>query len=634
MKKNILTILVIALLLVPFISQANEPIFVDDGSGNGSGSGENGCETGGFFNTITGELCVTVPGDTGNTGTGNNATSSGTSTKSNLFVDTIKADNIAQNTATLYGVGGDVTTLNPTFPITAYFRYSKSAISPIFCNDIYGLNMVATGDIFLDEVSTTKDTYIPALKKNVLLKSFSQQIFNLSPNTTYYYCAIISDRNNIAYGGESIVKQFHTNCYNTTVETKLPATNIKSTSASLKGSYCSPKNNLDGAITNTKVTTYFEYINTTCPKGWTGWPLCKDSKSSGVCPKGWTGVWPECTAVWTTVGEQKYDMGNYANLYGDIKSNLSGLTPDTEYKFGAVVETTNSKEETKTTKGTFFTFKTIPGSGGGGSSGCTGAGCPTTPTTCRNGATNYPTCNLICLPGASCTCINGATNPPTCTKESGTGCLPGSACYTDWGPGGPDTGTWTSGDGGGTGTWGTGTDSGTWTTTWGTGGTGTVTWTGTGNGTGTWIGSSGSGTWTNGRGTGGAGTGTWRNLALGQTATPPSDAIVRYHEGIETVFTRQILANSNFAKLYGYQDGTSLQTFAEDLSHLFAKTFGYINREGKEIRVSPPDIAAYQLQLIGNRLTVYEYFGNKIIDIRNMTTTFKNASNYEYYFKK
>ena len=58
------------------------------------------------------------------------------------------------------------------------------------------------------------------------------------------------------------------------------------------------------------------------------------------------------------------------------------------------------------------------------------------------------------------------------------------------------------------------------------------------------------------------------------------------------------------------------------------------NENGKEIRVSFPDVAAYQLQLVGNKLTVYEYYNNKVVDVQNVTTTFKNISNYEYYFKK
>ena len=195
-------------------------------------------------------------------------------------------------------------------------------------------------------------------------------------------------------------------------------------------------------------------------------------------------------------------------------------------------------------------------------------------------------------------------------------------------------GTWSSGNGGNSGTWSTGIDSGTWVTTSGTGGTGVVTWTGTGNGVGAWSGATGSGTWSNGRGAGSAGTGVWSNLILGQNATPPNDAIVRYHEGIETVFTRQILANPTYLETFGYQAGTDLSTFAWNLSDQLARMFGYVNENGREIRVSLPDIAAYQLQLEGNKLTVYEYYDGRIVDIRNATTVFKTASGYEYYFQK
>ncbi len=123
-------------------------------------------------------------------------------------------------------------------------------------------------------------------------------------------------------------------------------------------------------------------------------------------------------------------------------------------------------------------------------------------------------------------------------------------------------------------------------------------------------------------------------LTLGQTNTPPTDAVVHQKEGIETVFARQISANIDFAKIYGYKDTNNIQNFAWNLADKFARVFGYVNSSGKEIRVSYPDLAAYQLQLNQNKLTVYEYYKNKIIDIRDVTTVFKNASGYEYYFKK
>lgn len=122
---------------------------------------------------------------------------------------------------------------------------------------------------------------------------------------------------------------------------------------------------------------------------------------------------------------------------------------------------------------------------------------------------------------------------------------------------------------------------------------------------------------------------------LGDKLTPPNDAIVRYHEGIETVFTRQIMHNLAFARLYGYQDGTDLQTFADTLSHTFAKEyFGYINADGLEVRVSKPDVSAYELRQVGGVLTVYEYYENVIVDIRNTTTIFKNKNPYEYYDRR
>ena len=123
-------------------------------------------------------------------------------------------------------------------------------------------------------------------------------------------------------------------------------------------------------------------------------------------------------------------------------------------------------------------------------------------------------------------------------------------------------------------------------------------------------------------------------LTLGQTATPPVDAIVRYHEGVETVFARQIIANAGLAKIYGYGEGSDLQSFAWSLADYFGRIFGYVNKNGKEIRVSKPDIAAYELRLEGYKLTVYEYYDSKVISIQNISSVFKNAFFYEYYFRK
>ncbi|MBS3903972.1 MAG: hypothetical protein KGZ39_01430 [Simkania sp.] len=123
-------------------------------------------------------------------------------------------------------------------------------------------------------------------------------------------------------------------------------------------------------------------------------------------------------------------------------------------------------------------------------------------------------------------------------------------------------------------------------------------------------------------------------LILGQEATPPSDAIVRYHEGIETVLARQIRRNTAFAERYGYNGG-NIVNFAWDLAHTFAKFyFGYINEQNLEVRVSAPDVSAYELRQVSNTLVVYEYYKNVIVDIRSKTVEFKNKNPYEYYFRR
>ena len=428
--------------------------------------------------------------------------------KASLFVSTSDADNISQTSATLHGIGGYDANSSlplPAFPITAYFRYSPTPISPIFCNDIYGTSMISTKDIKLN-VSASK-----------ISETFYQKVNNLTPNTTYYYCAIISNKENIAYGGSSIVKEFHTNCIETTVDTNV-ATNIRTQSANLNGSYCSTKD----------VKTSFKYR-----EAW-----------DGTSSKPWTALKESVV---------NHIVGNNSNVYGNFNFNLSGLTPEKKYEFQAVAEN-GTGTNIKTFEGSIEDFTTLAiavGRGGSKNDSGTGSGGVNTGSGGNSGGNN--------------------NNP-----EGGTGS--GSGVNTGSSGGGVNTGS----------------------------------------------GSYGSGIINN----------TKTTLALGQNATPPSDAIVRYHEGIETVFARQIVADTAFAKKYGYQDGANLENFAWNLADQFARVFGYIDQGGKEIRVSVPDVAAYQLQLVGNKLTVYEYYGNKIVDVRNITTVFKSASGYEYYFKK
>ena len=122
-------------------------------------------------------------------------------------------------------------------------------------------------------------------------------------------------------------------------------------------------------------------------------------------------------------------------------------------------------------------------------------------------------------------------------------------------------------------------------------------------------------------------------LTIGMLVEPDIDDIVRYHEGIEHVFCKENKEKRTIAKKYGY-GGANLQEFAWELSHFLAKEFGYVDFKGKEIRVSQPDVSAYQLRIEGNRLFVYEYYKNRIIDIRSTNSVFKSKNPYEYYFKK
>ncbi len=180
-----------------------------------------------------------------------------------------------------------------------------------------------------------------------------------------------------------------------------------------------------------------------------------------------------------------------------------------------------------------------------------------------------------------------------------------------------DNSSWINPEGGSTNDWGNGNGENN-----GSGGSGNNTWNGNGGNGNT----NNNNTNTNGSNP--------TNLKLGDTATPPIDATVHYHEGIETVFARQIVADTNLAKIYGYQDGADLQSFAWNLADILARTFGYVNSNGNEIRVSFPDIAAYQLYINNGILTVYEYYDSKIVNIQKMTDVLRNKYDYEYYFKK
>ena len=127
---------------------------------------------------------------------------------------------------------------------------------------------------------------------------------------------------------------------------------------------------------------------------------------------------------------------------------------------------------------------------------------------------------------------------------------------------------------------------------------------------------------------------------IGDITTPPNDAIVRYHEGVETVFIRQILKNTTLQQKYGHKDASDLQSFGNYLAHFFGKNYGYVAKNRKEVRVRYPDVAAYELREVKGTTTVYESYLNKntgkfeITGIRKLNSLFKLIFKYEYYFLK
>lgn len=619
----------------------------------------------------------------------NNNTGTGTSITNVLTGD---ATAITDTTAKLSG------SLNPGgTDSAAYFRYSTIApgsVSPIFCNDIYGSNMIGT-----NEVKTG------AVDHDVI---FTTSIGNLTPNTTYYYCAVGSNNAGIAYS-KNTVKSFTTklSSFSTISITTKPALVVDGTSAWLNGSYNvkvytdtwfeyrkinTPKNNINSLTTN-PISQLIEFIK-----------LAFGANKAMAAAN--TNVVQSTLVGWS----DKMDQENHGSgTTGDISYLLTGLSPSATYEFRAVIE---ASADSIPTYGDTLTFTTkaattvdpgvVPGTGNtdpcaqsGAMSAtatsidvnCNGAngnlvgggstlpdltasiaspdtalpGIPVTlsstiknqgktstlksfynffqvSTVPRSDATPTPTpgvtpiinvpvlntpaasflenifktkevyaaasttnstvdTTLINLPATLMSALGaGSSNPTMATYTfSNIGTYYIRACADKTGP--VDVGLIKeSYENNNCGPWRT---------------------IAVANATNNVPPPASSST-----------------LTLGETATPPVDATVHYHEGIETVFQRQIVGNSTLAKAYGYQDGADIQTFAWNLADLLAKEFGYVSPSGKEIRVSLPDIAAYQLEYKNGVLTVYEYYNLKIVNIESTTTSLRNKYDYEYYFVK
>jgi hypothetical protein len=124
-------------------------------------------------------------------------------------VTTGSATNLTSTTATINGsaVAGGATT-------TGWFRYS--ATNPGLCSDTFGTRVPTTGGSDLGAGNTSV--------------AFSQPLTNLVPNTIYYYCAIGSNSQGIAYGS---LLNFRAPASPTV--TTLAATPVTSMTATLNG---------------------------------------------------------------------------------------------------------------------------------------------------------------------------------------------------------------------------------------------------------------------------------------------------------------------------------------------------------------------------------------------------------------
>lgn len=620
-------------------------------------------------------------------------------------VDTVHtgaATSVTDIDATLNGSAEGV-----TGTVFGYFRYSTAAIPPIFCNEIYGSNMRA---------ATAQQ---PNASGQVQNGAFSAKITNLEKNTTYYYCAIASNKALNSEGSLNAlnptniegqeVRSFHTlpcqTCDQTTIKTIQPLI-LGSNSVTLRGQFGSTK----------AVTTYFEYKSSELPGDWKKTP----------------------------------EILHSANSYGGMNELIKGLRTNTHYVVRAVGRT---DDPTETTYGQTLHFKTETGGGFGDGDGWIYEGDnpweqydpndnynPYDPYDPNNGNNPYDPNDPYNPYDPNDPYDPNNPNDPYDPTDPNNPYNPGNGGgyggytpidYTGVGNGiGSGNGDFdgdgvtnnndTDIDGDGVGNVGDNDSDGDGIgngfdsdddndgifdssdqTPLGNGsnssdldgdglsnsvdtdddgdgipdindstpfGTGTnpndLDGDGINNSLDTDIDGDGipnntdpdddndglpdhldnSASGNNfGGGNGGQGGGNQNQgdiLGVGDETTPPQDAIVRYHEGVETVFIRQIMRNTTLAKKYGYRDGEDLQKFSWYLAHFLGKSYGYVAKNKKEVRVRFADVAAYELREVGNTTTVYESYDNagngkfKITGVRKLNSLFKMVFKYEYYFLK
>lgn len=471
-----------------------------------------------------------------------------------------------------------------------YFRYSTAEIPPVFCNDVYGSNMQSTKEVWVGTIGISN--------------TFRKTINDLEPNTTYYYCAVSSAKKRIEYGnvGSFTTAPDPLTPSASTLTTK-NALVVNANSAYLNGVYNSATNS----------STWFEYKKKFKQPGDVKYATEADS-------------------------QQKITVNISGGSYSDLSIPTDTWLQTSGNPASSRGAATSKGGTTGTTTGAStgpIDFNAPSPSLGGGSTGNTGS---MSVGNISLGAGSTGSFGGLSSSGPS-TVSNG--NSFNATNVSGIGVLKDETAPS----------------------WGT--KVGIENHTAGNAGEKTFLLTGLtqgityqyrlvmkkeGSPTPNYANVVEFQTASTGESTPGEvvdiadvmkektiNAGPANNTAdskLGEKAIPPNDAIVRYHEGIETVFSRQIINNPGIAKLYGYKDGDDIQGFSWYLAHFLAKKFGYVGSNGKEIRVSKPDIAAYELRLSGSDLTIYEYFDFKIVNVQKVSSIMRTVYKYEYYFKK
>lgn len=345
--------------------------------------------TSGLFITITTTCGKIVPFTTidsdsynsvilypGASGSGNN--------NSDGYVSTYNPTEIKEGGARLNGSIKASNSFPSTDTVNVYFRYSTLGdFPPVFCNDIYGSNMKSTKEIKLNPTSSGV--------------AFYTNLSGLENDTQYYYCAIVSNKKNIAYGE---VRSFATlPDQSISVQTQNPLVASK-TSAHLNGFY----------NTALPAETWFEYrkVNTSpvitekvnanknTNNGFSALDISgvKDGQDSAIqktniidpsiqkdfsIQKTTSNTGTANEFAWNKKAVQSFNQ----NTSGKFSHLLTGLSPNATYMYHAVAKSSNGAY---IKYGDDITFSTKNSTGTGTDSGDYGSN--TTNSNYKNNTTN------------------------------------------------------------------------------------------------------------------------------------------------------------------------------------------------------------------------------------------------------